>query len=213
MSMTLPDPGPPNLEFERPADRGALERAKEGLTGRGFLAVIADDRDHARSLALESIPDGAEVHVALSETLRELGITDEIDESGRYESVRSKLSGFDRVTQRREMAKLGAAPDYILGSAHAVTEGGEIVVGSGSGSQLGAYAYSGGQVILVVGHQKIVRDLNEGLRRLREYSLPKEFMRMQALGFPGSILAKTLIIHHEPSSRISVILVPATLGF
>ena len=213
MSMTLPDPGPPNLEFERPADRAALERTKTGLIDRGFLATIADDRDHARTLALESIPDGAEVHVALSETLSELGITDEIDESGRYQSVRSKLSAFDRVTQRREMAKLGAAPDYILGSAHAVTEGGEIVVGSGSGSQLGAYAYSGGHVILLVGHQKIVRDLDEGLRRLREYSLPREFMRMQALGYPGSMLAKTLIIHREPSSRISVILVPETLGF
>jgi hypothetical protein len=211
--MTLPDPGPPNLEFERPADHAALERAKTGLIDRGFLATIADDGDHARKLALELIPDGAEVHVALSETLRELGITEEIDESGRYESVRSKLSGFDRVTQRREMAKLGAAPDYILGSAHAVTEGGEIVVGSGSGSQLGAYAYSGGHVILLVGHQKIVRDLGEGLRRLREYSLPREFARMQSLGYPGSILAKTLIIHHEPSSRINVILVPATLGF
>jgi hypothetical protein len=80
--MTLPDPGPPNPEFERPADRAALERAKAGLTGRGFLATIADDREHARSLAFVFIPDGAEVHVALSETLRELGITEEIDESG-----------------------------------------------------------------------------------------------------------------------------------
>jgi L-lactate utilization protein LutC len=213
VSTTLPDPGPPNLEFERPADRAALERAKAGMIDRGVLATIADDRDHARRLALELIPDGAEVHVALSETLRELGITEEIDESGRYESVRSKLSAFDRVTQRREMAKLGAAPDYILGSAHAITEGGEIVVGSGSGSQLGAYAYAGGHVILIVGHQKIVRDLDEGLRRLREYSLPREFVRMQSLGFPGTILAKTLIIHHEPSSRISVILVPEALGF
>ena len=212
MSMTLPDPGPPNIEFERPADRGALERTKAGLMGRGFLATIADDGDHARRLALELIPDGAEVHVALSETLREIGITNEIDESGRYESVRSKLSAFDRVTQRREMAKFGAAPDYMLGSAHAVTEGGEIVVGSGSGSQLGAYAYSGGHVILIVGHQKIVRDLDEGLRRLREYSLPREFVRMQAQGLPGTMLAKTLIIHHE-FSRMSVILVPETLGF
>jgi len=93
------------------------------------------------------------------------------------------------------------------------TDDGQIVVGSGSGSQLGAYAYAGGNVILVVGHQKLVSDLDEGLRRVREYSLPREYLRMQAEGFPGSLLAKTLIIHQEPSARINVILVPETLGF
>jgi hypothetical protein len=162
---------------------------------------------------LDAIPAGAEVHIALSETMRELGITSEIDESGRYDSLRSRLNALDRETQGREMRKLGAAPDYILGSAHAVTDDGEIVVGSGSGSQLGAYAYAGGNVILVIGHQKLVRDLDEGLRRLREYSLPREFTRMQDAGFPGTMLAKTLIIHYEPSARITVILVPETLGF
>ena len=96
---------------------------------------------------------------------------------------------------------------------HAVTDDGRLVVGSGSGSQLGAYAYAAGQVILVVGHQKVVRDLEEGLRRVREYCLPREFARMQALGYPGTLLAKTLLIELEPGGRITVILVPETLGF
>jgi len=213
MSFSLPDPGPPNAEFERVADRAHLERTAEALAARGFRAQVADTAEHARRIVLDAIPDGAEVHTALSETMRELGITTEIEESGRYTSVRSSLKALDRETQGREMRKLGAAPDYILGSAHAVTDAGEIVVGSGSGSQLGAYAYAGGNVILVVGHQKLVRDVQEGLRRLREYSLPREYARMQGLGFPGTLLAKTLIIHYEPAGRTSVILVPETLGF
>jgi hypothetical protein len=213
MTITLPDPGPPNLEFERPADRPHFERTAAALAGRGFNPEVADSAEHARQLVLEVIPEDAEVHLALSETLRELGVASEIDESGRYDSVRSRLNALDRQTQSREMRKLGAAPDYIVGSAHAVTDDGEIIVGSGSGSQLGAYAYAGGNVILVIGHQKLVRDLDEGLRRVREYSLPREYARMQAAGFPGSLLAKTLIIHHEPSGRINVILVPKTLGF
>lgn len=110
MAITLPDPGPPNLEFEQPADRARLERTVAALQNRGFIAHIADGRDHARQLVLAEIPQGAEVHVALSETLRELGIMSEIDESGRYESVRARLSQLDRATQGREMAKLGAAP-------------------------------------------------------------------------------------------------------
>ena len=213
MSITLPDPGPLNLEFERPADRARLDRTAAALNSRGFKAQVAENAEQARRLVLDAIPAGSEVHVALSETMRELGITSEIDESGRYDSLRSRLNALDRATQVREMRKLGAAPDYILGSAHAVTDDGEIVVGSGSGSQLGAYAYAGGNVILVIGHQKLVRNLDEGLRRLREYSVPREFARMQDAGFPGTMLAKTLIIHYEPSARITVILVPATLGF
>jgi L-lactate utilization protein LutC len=213
MAFTLPDPGPPNLDFERPADRAHLERTADALTARGFNAQVADSAEHTRELVLEAIPEGSEVHLALSETLREIGLTEEIDESGRYDSIRARLGALDRETQGREMRKLGAAPDYIVGSAHAITDDGQIVVGSGSGSQLGAYAYAGGNVILVVGHQKLVSDLDEGLRRVREYSLPREYLRMQDAGRPGSLLAKTLIIHQEPSARTSVILVPETLGF
>lgn len=213
MSITLPDPGPPNAEFAQTSDRTRMEKTAEALESRGFKTHIAESAEHARRLVFEAIPEGAEVHSALSETLHELGITAEIDESGRYESVRAKLGELDRETQGREMRKLGAAPDYIIGSAHAITDDGQIVVGSGSGSQLGAYAYAGGNVILVVGHQKLVSDLDEGLRRVREYSLPREFKRMQEVGYPGSLLAKTLIIHAEPGGRITVILVPESLGF
>ena len=154
MNFTLPDPGPVNPEFARPASRADLERAAAALAGRGFVAHVADSGKEARRLVLEALPERAEVHIALSETMRELGLTSEIDESGRYEAIRPRLNALDRVTQAREQRKLGAAPDYMVGSAHAVTMDGEVIVGSGSGSQLGAYAYAAGHVILVVGHQK-----------------------------------------------------------
>jgi LUD domain len=213
MGIVLPDPGPPNPEFAVPADRERLERAVQALESRGFAAQIADNGVHARRLVLDAIPEEAEVHSALSETLRVLGVTAEIDDSGRYDAIRPKLLALDRATQGREMRKLASAPDYIVGSAHAITDDGEILVGSGSGSQLGPYAHGAGAVILVVGHQKLVRDREEGLRRLREYSLPLEYARMQAAGYPGSLLAKTLIIDADPGKRIRVILVPETLGF
>jgi hypothetical protein len=213
MSYVLPDPGPPNLEFARLAEPDRLERTVEALQGRGFHAQIAAGGAEAKRLVLDAIPEGAEVHTALSETLTELGIRAEIEESGRYDSVRAKLAKLDRETQGREMRKLGAAPDYIVGSAHAITDDGVILVGSGSGSQLGAYAYAAGSVLLVVGGQKLVRDVPEGLRRLRQYALPREFARMQSVGYPGSLLTKTLIIEQEPGGRISVILVPETIGF
>src|SRR5579862_1932883 len=124
MSYTLPDPGPPNLEFERPADRARLEQTVQALEARGFTARIADSGAHAKDLVLAALPEGAEVHTPLSETLSELGITAEIEDSGRYDSVRQKLKGLDRETQGREMRKLGAAPDYEVGSVSAVTDDG-----------------------------------------------------------------------------------------
>ena len=213
MTFTLPEPGTANPDFAQPADAERLEHTAEALRQRGFQVTIAESGDQARQLVLEGLPEGAEVHTGLSETLQQIGLTDVLENSGRYDPVRPRLKQLDRETQGREMRKLGAAPDYVVGSAAAITDDGQIVVGSGSGSQLGAYAYAGGHVILVVGHQKLVRDVAEGLERLQHYSLPREWDRMQAAGFPGTVLAKTLIISYEPSARISVILVPETLGF
>ena len=211
--LSLPDYGPPNVEFARPAEPDRLARVAAALEARGIHALIADSADHARKLVLDTVPEGAEVHSALSQTLAQLGLTAEIDESGRYDSVRAKLKQLDRETQGREMRKLGSAPDYMLGSAHAITDDGVILVASGSGSQLGPHAYAAGKVVLVVGHQKIVRDLDEGMRRIREYSLPLEDARMKALGRAGSALMKILIIEGDPGGRITAVLVPETLGF
>jgi hypothetical protein len=210
--VLLPEYGPPNLEFGRPAEPGRLERVASSLEARGIHAVIAAGAEDAKKVVLDLVPEGAEVHIALSETMAELGVSAEIDESGRYDSVRSKLKGLNRETQLREIRKLVAAPDYVLGSAHAITDDGVILVGSGSGSQLGAYAYAAGKVVLAVGHQKIVRDLPDGLRRIREYSLPLEDARMKSVGRAGSALMKTLIIDGD-RGRITVVLIPETIGF
>ena len=168
MTFTLPQPGTANPDFAQPADAERLEHTAEALRQRGFQVTIAENGDQARQLVLDALPEGAEVHTGLSETLQQIGLTDVLENSGRYDPVRPRLKQLDRETQGREMRKLGAAPDYVIGSAAAITDDGQIVVGSGSGSQLGAYAYAGGHVILVVGHQKLVRDVAEGLERLQQ---------------------------------------------
>ena len=63
------------------------------------------------------------------------------------------------------MRILGAAPDFVIGSVHAVTEQGQVMAASFSGSQLASYVSGAGSVIWVVGTQKLVRDIDEGLRR------------------------------------------------
>jgi hypothetical protein len=107
-----------------------------------------------------------------------------------------------------------ARPDVVVGSVHAVTEEGEVVIASATGSQLGPYASGAGTVIWVVGSQKIVPDLDEGLRRVREYVLPLEDRRTREIYGGPAFIGKLMIVSREQRpGRIVVILVRELLGF
>lgn len=164
----------PNKEFSRLATDEQIERVAKALEANGIHTLIAENGGDAKRLFFELIPDGSEVFLGSSVTLEKLGIKDEIDKSGRYDALRPKMFAMNRETQGREIRKLGGAPDYAAGSVHAVTEDGQVLIVSRTGSQLGGYASSAGKVIWVVGAQKIVKDLNEGLRRVEEYCMPLE---------------------------------------
>ena len=120
----------------------------------------------------------------------------------------------DRATQGDEIRRLTASPDVMLGSVHAVTESGALIAASMSGSQLGPYAGGAGRVILVVGTQKIVADLEEGLRRIQDYVYPLEDARAQAAYGVHSGVNKVLIVNREAApGRVTVVLVDEAIGF
>jgi acyl-CoA hydrolase len=151
-------------------------------------------------------------------TLEDIGLARAINESGKYNSVRIALNGMDQKTQVREMRKLGSGPDFTVGSAHAVTEDGFVIVASMTGSQLPAYAYGAGSVIWVVGAQKIVRNVDEGLRRIREYVVGRESARARkAYGLPETFSSypnKILLFNREiQPGRAKIIIVNEVLGF
>jgi hypothetical protein len=120
----------------------------------------------------------------------------------------------DRETEADEIRRLGAAPDVMLGSVHAVTETGSLLAASMSGSQLGPYVSGAGRVILVVGTQKIVSDLEEGLLRINEYAYRLEDARALTAYGIRSAVNKVLVINREITpGRITVVLVDEVLGF
>ena len=126
MSLSLAFPElTPNAEFATPASRAQLERAQKTLAKVNIETEIVSERGSARDRVLELVPEGSEVHIGLSETMRELGVTEAIEQSGKYNAIRTQLRKLDRITQRREMTKVATAPDYMLGSVHAVTEDGQ----------------------------------------------------------------------------------------
>ena len=200
--------------FATLADERRVRRATAALEANGITVLRAGDAAEAKRIVLDLIPEGSEVHHGASETLEATGIADAIENSGRYEAIRPRIWSMDRKTQAAEIRRLTASPDVMLGSVHAVTETGSLVAASNGGSQLGPYVSGAGKVILVVGTQKIVSDLDEGLRRIEEYSFPLEDARAQAAYGIHSGINKVLIINRELSpGRITVVLVDEALGF
>jgi hypothetical protein len=210
----------PNLDgaitqqFSTVADDGRVTRATAALEANGIIVLRASDAAEAKRIVLGLIPEGSQVHHGASQSLETAGITDEIEKSGRYDAVRPRIGSMDRTTQADEIRRLTASPDVMLGSVHAVTETGSLITASMGGSQLGPYVSGAGRVILVVGTQKIVSDLEEGMRRIDEYALPLEDARVNAAYGIHSAVNKVLIINREITpGRITVVLVDEALGF
>ncbi len=200
--------------FGTVADEPSVKRTVAALEANGITVLRAPDSATAKRIVLDLIPDAAQVYHGASQTLDVVGITDEIDKSGRYEPLRPQIWSMDRKTEGDEIRRLGAAPDVMLGSVHAVTETGSLLAASMSGSQLGPYVSGAGRVILVVGTQKIVRDLEEGLLRINEYAWRLEDARAQAAYGIHSAVNKVVIINREITpGRITVVLVEEVLGF
>jgi hypothetical protein len=196
------------------ADDGRVKRTIAALEANGITVFRAPDAATAKGVILDFIPDASRVHQGASQTLDLLGITHEIEKSGRYVPLRPRIWSMDRQTEADEIRRLSAAPDVMLGSVHAVTETGSLLAASMSGSQLAPYVSGAGRVILVVGTQKIVPDLEQGLARINEYSWRLEDARAQAAYGIHSAVNKVVIINREITpGRITVVLVGEVLGF
>jgi len=202
-------------EFARPADKSTIEATVAALRDKGYDVRVADTPEDAKRIVLELLPEGAEVGQGASQTLEELGITHELEESGRFDAVRKRTRAMDRSTPEglRAMRKLGVGPDWYVNSAHALTVDGTIVVASNTGSQLAPLAFGAGEVIFVIGSQKIVPDLDAAMQRIEAHSLPLEHARMRGLYDIDSEIKKVLIIHKEfRPSRFRVVILRQPAG-
>lgn len=204
----------PAAPFTDPAPAQRLERAAAALSAHGFTVEILDDAAAARTRIRDLIPDGAGVFTGASETLRLSGIEEDINAGGRYQAIRPRVLAMDRATQADDIRRLAAAPDVIVGSVHAVTETGSLVIASGSGSQLPGYAGGAARAVWVVGAQKVVPDLDTALRRVEDHCLPLETARtQQAHGWPSAV-SRLLVLHAEPRpGRGIVLLLREAIGF
>jgi len=202
-----------NTTYAASAEEVALAAAAAALAARGYNVRRVSDGTAAKDAALDVLPEGAVVFTASSITADAIGLTKAIDESGRYTATRPQLIAMDPATQMSEMRRLGAAPEWVVGSVHALTHDGDLVIASASGSQLASMAYGAQHVLFIIGAQKIVPDLATAMRRIREYCLPLEDTRAREAYGMGSAIHKVLLIHGDfEENRIHVLLVDESLG-
>jgi hypothetical protein len=219
MSSTVTDLSAQSLahlpeEFTRLATAEQLNATVAALEGNGIVFIVVEDGAEARRVVADQIVDGAAVFNNTSRTLESIGVAEDIEQSGRYQALRLRMYQMDREMQEHEMRLLAASPDYVVGSVHAVTIDGSLLIASASGSQLGPLVSGAGHVVLVIGSQKIVADIDTGFRRIYEYCLPLEDDRARrAYGMPSGVNNILIINRVMLPGRITAILVRERLGF
>ena len=202
-------------EFAELASDERIAEAAAALERNGIRSLLAATGADARGLVDSLLTSGAEVNYNnTSQTLEATGVAGDIERSGRYQPLRLRLYRMDREMQRREMRTLAASPDYVVGSVHALTVGGSLLIASASGSQLGPLVSGAGRVILVIGAQKIVPDVATGMRRIYEYCYPLEDARARrAYGVPSGVNNILIINKAVTPGRVTAIIVNERLGF
>ena len=200
-------------DFTKPASAAKVGRIAANLRARNFEVVVVQTGAEAKAEVLSRIPEGARIHSGKSKTLEDIGLFDTLMGSDEYDFVRKQTMKLDRITQRREMVKLGATPDLMINSVQAITEAGQLVVVSASGSQIGAISAGAEKLILVAGSQKIVPDLDAAFQRIQEHVFPYEDARLVEMLGIHTAWTRTLILEREfTAGRTTVILVRDPVG-
>ena len=197
-----------------PATAASISRTIEALATRNVDAILVESRDAALLKLKELVPEGSEVFVSTSETLDTIGYTEHMNGNDRYVNLHDQMLAHTDPAAQREFRRKTTIADYFVGSVQAIAATGEIVVASGSGSQIGAFAYGARRVILVAGTQKICPTLADAESRTRGFTLERHDRWLEGRGARPTPIGKYLVMEHEPMvGRISMILIPESLGW
>ncbi len=204
------------MDFNQLATKETIEQVIENLKNRGITAMLVETKEQALEKIKELIPQGVSVMTGSSTTLNQIGFTDLlISKNHPWKNLKDEIVNESDPQKQNELRKNSVLADYFLGSVHAVTKDGEILVASATGSQIPSYAFSSDNVIWVVSTKKIVNNLDEAFQRVKEHVYPLEDQRMKNNGHEGSVIGKWFILEREilPNRKITLIFVNEDLGF
>ncbi len=204
------------MTYDQLASPEVVQETISALKERNVEALLVNTKEEALEKIKEMIPAGASVMTGGSTTLNEIGFSDLlVSKNHSWKNLKDEIVAETDPDKQNELRKQSVLADYFLGSVHAVTKDGEVLVESASGSQIPSYAFTSPNVIWVVGAQKIVGDLNAAFDRVKTYVFPLEDQRMKSTGAQGSIIGRWLVFEREimPSRKVTLIFVNEKLGF
>ena len=204
----------PGQDQSQLADETAIERAVESLTARNMEAIVVENRDKALEALKELVPPGSEVYSSTSETLDAIGFTEFLHGNPSYNNLHDQIDVEPDPAKQREMRRLASVAEYYVGSVQAITETGEILVASASGSQISAYAYAAKHLVLVAGTNKLCPTLSDAIDWVRGYALEKHDQWLAGRGVGPMPIGKLLIMEKESTvGRVRVVLIKEELGW
>lgn len=205
------------MDYTQLASDEALERVVGGLKARNFEPIVVGSKDEALKKIQELIPQGASVMNGSSTTLQQIGYIDYLKSGAHpWRNLHGEIVAEQDPQKQKELRRQALLADYYLGSVHTLSEAGELLVASNSGSQLPHITYSSPNLIFVVSTMKIAPTLPAAEERLRQHVVPLEDARMKSTGGSGTKLNKLFYFFGEPTytgRTVRVILVKEQLGF
>lgn len=187
----------------------------DALKGNGFLPEVFTSKEAVFKRVLELIPQGASVMNGSSQTLQQIGLVDYLSgQDHGWNNLHARILAETDPEKQAQLRKECVISGYYLGSVHAVSETGEMIIASASGSQLSHLAYTSPNVILVVSTQKICPNLEVARERVAKHVVPLNDELMKSFGYPGSVMTQEFILHQEVYGRkFHVLFVTEALGF
>ncbi len=205
------------MNYEALADTTTITNLMKTLTENGIAAELVETGEAALEKIKGYIPSGASIMNGSSTTLQQIGFVEYLKANTHgWNNLHDPVFAEKNPEKQMALRRQALFADYYLGSVHAITEAGELVIASASGSQLPHLVYTSPNIIFVIGTQKIVPTLEDALRRIKEHVFPLEDARMKSVGYGGSVLAKLLVLFREPAMMkrtVRVLFVNEVLGF
>jgi len=205
------------MSYNTLPSEATLQKTVESVKARGINVEVVATKEEALERIKALIPAGASVMTGASITLTQIGLDDLlISGSHPWKNLKQDILAEKDPAKQGALRKQAVLADYFLGSVHAISETGELVIASATGSQIPSYAFTSEHVIFVAGAQKIAASLEDAIQRVRQYVVPLEDKHMKDLGAPGTTLGKMLIFEKEVpflKREVTLILVKEPLGF
>jgi L-lactate utilization protein LutC len=205
------------MNYDELASKESVDSTVKALEEKGYSVFAVENGPEALAKIKELIPEKASVVNGTSKTLEQIGYLDFLksDKTG-WNNLLAKVTAESDPQKRRVLRRQATISDYYLGSVHALTEDGQMVIASNTGSQMPSITFNSSNLIFVLSTKKIVPSLDEAMKRLEEHVFPLEDKHMKDMGAPGTMLSKVLIFKRENpmlGRKVNIILVSQNLGF